>query len=128
MTLSLFDHDPTAAAAAATATSDQPFDPRPGAARARLHAFLPQSGKRYASQRNFDFGPGKHQKVSALSPWLRHRIILETEVLEAVLGAQPRAVWLLSVFAKPTAPATTCSCSATAAASRPPCAASSEAV
>ncbi|MEC8038832.1 MAG: hypothetical protein VX152_11135, partial [Pseudomonadota bacterium] len=70
MTLSLFDDDPTAAATAATATSDQPFDqpfdPRPGAARARLQAFLPQSGKRYAAQRNFDFGPGKHQKVSAL--------------------------------------------------------------
>ena len=95
MTLSLFDDNPTAAATAATATSDQPFDqpfePWPGAARARLQAFLPQSGKRYAAQRNFDFGPGKHQKVSALSPWLRHRIILETEVLEAVLGAQSAA-------------------------------------
>ena len=94
MTLSLFDDEPTAGEAAATATAatfDQPFDPRPEAARARLQAFLPQSGKRYASQRNFDFGPGKHQKVSALSPWLRHRIILETEVLEAVLGAQSAA-------------------------------------
>ena len=94
MTLSLFDDEPTAGEAAATATAatfDQPFDPRPEAARARLQAFLPQSGKRYASQRNFDFGPGKHQKVSAMSPWLRHRIILETEVLEAVLGAQSAA-------------------------------------
>ena len=94
MTLSLFDDEPTAGEAAATATAatfDQPFDPRPEAARARLQAFLPQSGKRYAAQRNFDFGPGKHQKVSALSPWLRHRIILETEVLEAVLGAQSAA-------------------------------------
>ena len=76
MNLSLFD------AAALEA------DAGPEAARAKLKAFLPLAGKRYASQRNFDFGPGKHNKVSGLSPWLRHRLLLETDVLEAVLQAQ----------------------------------------
>ena len=87
MTLSLFDEDPMAGAASAL-----PFDgslqPTLAAACARLQAFLPQSGKHYAAQRNFDFGPGKHHNVSGLSPWLRHRIITETEVLEAVLRVQ----------------------------------------
>ena len=51
----------------------------------RLRAFAPKTGARYAKQRNFDFGPGKHDKVSRLSPWLRHRIITENEVLSATL-------------------------------------------
>ena len=51
----------------------------------RLHAFAPKTGASYAKQRNFDFGMGKHDKVSHLSPWLRHRIITENEVLSATL-------------------------------------------
>ena len=81
--------------------TDSPYDAKPEAARARLAAFLPQAGKRYAAQRNFDFGEGKHQKVSALSPWLRHRILLETEVLEAVLqfhSAQGAEKFIQEVF------------------------------
>lgn len=50
-----------------------------------LHAFAPMTGATYAKQRNFDFGEGKHDKVSRLSPWLRHRIITEQEVLAATL-------------------------------------------
>ncbi|MEL6360599.1 MAG: FAD-binding domain-containing protein [Pseudomonadota bacterium] len=51
----------------------------------RLHAFAPKTGASYAKQRNFDFGTKKHDKVSRLSPWLRHRIITENEVLSATL-------------------------------------------
>ena len=51
----------------------------------RLHTFAPRTGASYAKQRNFDFGAGKHDKISRLSPWLRHRIITENEVLSATL-------------------------------------------
>ena len=52
----------------------------------RLEAFLPLAGKTYAQKRNFDFGAGKHDGVSGLSPWLRHRLLLETDVLKSVLS------------------------------------------
>ena len=55
----------------------------------RLQVFAPQTGGSYAKQRNFDFGPGQHDRVSRLSPWLRHRIITENEVLSATLAQFP---------------------------------------
>ncbi|MGX9357159.1 FAD-binding domain-containing protein [Roseobacteraceae bacterium S113] len=63
------------------------FEPTRTAALARLSAFLPKAGKTYAAQRNFDYGPTRHDTaVSRLSPYLRHRVLTEEEVLEAVLG------------------------------------------
>lgn len=53
---------------------------------ARLETFLPRAGRAYATSRNFDFGAEDRSNVSALSPWLRHRLITETEVLSAVLS------------------------------------------
>ena len=50
----------------------------------RLRAFLPHAGRDYAARRNYDL-PG-HPHVSLLSPYLRHRLITETEVLEATLA------------------------------------------
>ncbi len=50
----------------------------------RLRAFLPHAGRDYAARRNYDL-PG-HPHVSVLSPYLRHRLLTETEVLEATLG------------------------------------------
>ncbi|WP_299391153.1 FAD-binding domain-containing protein [Pelagibius sp.] len=58
---------------------------RRAAALARLQRFVPQAGRAYAASRNFDFGPGDRSNVSALSPWIRHRLILEEEVLGATL-------------------------------------------
>ena len=52
---------------------------------ARLHAFLPNAGSTYGRLRNHDFGPADRHNVSLLSPWLRHRLVLESEVLDAVL-------------------------------------------
>ncbi len=49
----------------------------------RLAAYLPQA-KRYARERNVD-RPG-HANVSLLSPYLKHRLVLEAEVVGAVLG------------------------------------------
>jgi len=59
--------------------------PRRAAALARLDRFVPQAGRAYAARRNFDFGPQERSNVSALSPWIRHRLILEEEVLRAAL-------------------------------------------
>ncbi len=50
----------------------------------RLRDFLPRAGRAYAANRNYD-RPG-HADVSALSPYIRHRLITEEEVLQAVLG------------------------------------------
>jgi deoxyribodipyrimidine photolyase len=52
---------------------------------ARLAAFLPHAGEDYERWRNHDFGPGGGNRVSGLSPWLRHRLIGEDEVVDAVL-------------------------------------------
>jgi len=52
----------------------------------RFETFLPLAGRSYAQKRNFDFGPGAHDKVSGLSPWVRHRLILETDMLGATLS------------------------------------------
>jgi hypothetical protein len=51
----------------------------------RLQAFLPKAGANYAHWRNHDFGPGRHDHVSGLSPYIRHRLITEEEVIRAVL-------------------------------------------
>ena len=51
----------------------------------RLEAFLPYAGQEYARLRNFDEGPGRHVHVSTLSPWIRHRLLIESEVVSAVL-------------------------------------------
>ncbi len=52
----------------------------------RLHRFIPHAGADYAQWRNHDFGPEGDNRVSALSPWLRHRLISEQEVITAVLA------------------------------------------
>ena len=52
----------------------------------RLGAFVPSAGEAYTRLRNTDFGPGKPSAVSGLSPFIRHRLITETEVLAAVLA------------------------------------------
>lgn len=52
----------------------------------RLEAFLPSAGPSYATWRNHDFGPGDRSNVSTLSPYIRHRLVLESEVVAAVLA------------------------------------------
>ena len=58
------------------------FTPTYTAALARLNAFVPRAGRDYASKRNYD----DITHVSALSPYLRHRIIAEDDVLRAALA------------------------------------------
>jgi deoxyribodipyrimidine photo-lyase len=59
--------------------------PTRSAALARLTQFLPQAGRAYTAGRNIDPGPGLRESVSGLSPWIRHRMLTEEQVLRAVL-------------------------------------------
>jgi deoxyribodipyrimidine photo-lyase len=52
----------------------------------RLAAFAPRAGSAYAARRNHDTGPGARTNVSMLSPYLRHRLVTEPEVVGAVLA------------------------------------------
>lgn len=54
---------------------------------AALQAFQPAMGRRYANGRNHDLGPGRHKAVSRLSPYVRHRLVTEQEVVMAALQA-----------------------------------------
>ncbi|NNE87113.1 MAG: DNA photolyase [Silicimonas sp.] len=62
------------------------FAPTRAAGLARLDQFISRAGKHYTSQRNYDFGPERRSNVSALSPWIRHRLITEEEVLKETLA------------------------------------------
>lgn len=48
----------------------------------RLHDFVPHAGRDYAAKRNYD----DTAHVSTLSPYIRHRIITEEDVLRATLA------------------------------------------
>ncbi len=51
----------------------------------RLDVFLPRAGRLYAASRNYDYGPRNRANISCLSPWIRHRLLLEEEVLAEIL-------------------------------------------
>ncbi len=61
------------------------FEPTRSAGLARLAAFVPSAGRHYESMRNNDLGPARRDNVSMLSPYIRHRLITEEDVLSAVL-------------------------------------------
>jgi len=67
----------------------RPFQPTREEGLARLQQFVPQAGPLYAKSRNFDLGPGDRSNVSQLSPFLRHRLLSEDEVVRAVLRKHP---------------------------------------
>ena len=52
-----------------------------------MAAFTPRMGRRYANGRNTDNGPGAHQAVSLLSPYVRRRLVLEQDLVAAALAA-----------------------------------------
>lgn len=51
----------------------------------RLADFVAKSLNHYSKARNFDFGPQRRTNVSLLSPYVRHRLVLEEELLDAAL-------------------------------------------
>jgi len=59
--------------------------PSRDAALAALEDFLPRAGRDYAETRNEDRGPSDRANVSGLSPWIRTRLLTESEVVSAVL-------------------------------------------
>ena len=69
-------------------TAHPAFEPTRDAALARLADFAPSAGRSYAVGRNTDPGPGAPSAVSALSPYLRYRLVTEHEVVAAVLDRQ----------------------------------------
>ncbi|MGI4940562.1 MAG: FAD-binding domain-containing protein [Janthinobacterium lividum] len=52
-----------------------------------LAEMVPRAGHAYAAGRNTDAGPGADLTTTALSPFLRRRLVLEQEVVEAALAA-----------------------------------------
>jgi deoxyribodipyrimidine photo-lyase len=60
--------------------------PSRATALAQLNAFVPHAGQHYEARRNNDLGPADRSNVSMLSPFIRHRLITEHEVLATVLG------------------------------------------
>ncbi|MEL7048918.1 MAG: FAD-binding domain-containing protein, partial [Pseudomonadota bacterium] len=51
----------------------------------RLSAFLPRAGRAYAKSRNYDFGQHTRGNISGLSPFIRHRLITEDDVVRRTL-------------------------------------------
>ena len=51
----------------------------------RLEDFLPRAGRDYADSRNYDLGPLDRSNISVLSPYLRHRLLTEEEVVAAAI-------------------------------------------
>ncbi|MEM9230157.1 MAG: FAD-binding domain-containing protein [Pseudomonadota bacterium] len=62
------------------------FEPTRQAGLDRLAKFVGRAGAHYARQRNYDHGADQRSNVSALSPWIRHRLITEEEVLRECLA------------------------------------------
>jgi len=52
-----------------------------------MAAFAPRMGRRYANGRNTDLGAGAHKAVSVLSPYIRRRLVLESDAVAAALAA-----------------------------------------
>lgn len=64
---------------------NEAFIPTREAGLKRLKEFAPLAGETYSNERNFDFSSTKKNSVSALSPWIKHRLITEEEVLIEIL-------------------------------------------
>jgi len=67
------------------------FEPTREAGLARLHAFSVDGAANYGRLRNFDLGSKRPSTVSQLSPWIRHRLVTEQEVLAQILKAHDSA-------------------------------------
>ena len=62
------------------------FPPSRAEALQRLARFVPAAGRIYERERNTDAGPEQPSRVSLLSPYVRHRVITEYEILAEVLA------------------------------------------
>ena len=55
----------------------------------RLNNFASTGLKSYTERRNYDYGPEDRSNISALSPWVRRRLISEQEIIETLLETFP---------------------------------------
>ena len=62
------------------------FEPTRRAGLERLEKFASRTGAHYATRRNHDLGPDDRSTVSMLSPWIKHRLITEEDVLSQTLA------------------------------------------
>ncbi|MEM6408833.1 MAG: FAD-binding domain-containing protein [Pseudomonadota bacterium] len=62
------------------------FTPTRSAALQTLAEFVPMAGVTYARRRNYDLRPDGSRAVSQLSPYIRHRLISEQEVIQTTLA------------------------------------------
>jgi hypothetical protein len=53
--------------------------------------FVSNNLSNYQGLRNYDYGPGKRDNVSCLSPFITHRLILEQELIKRSLNSYPFA-------------------------------------
>ena len=58
----------------------------------RLNNFASTGLKSYTERRNYDYGPEDRSNISALSPWVRRRLISEQEIIETLLETFPHGV------------------------------------
>ncbi len=68
-----------------TSAPNVDWQPSREAGQERLSQFLPAAGIDYAKRRNFDLGRENRSNVSALSPWIRHALLDEADILRSVL-------------------------------------------
>lgn len=68
-----------------------PFVPTRAAGIERLSQFVANAGQAYARHRNHDLGPADRQNVSMLSPHVRHRLVTEAEIVDAVLRVHSKS-------------------------------------
>ena len=83
------------------AAMDRNFTLTRAAALNRLAGVVPRLGSAYAARRNTDAGPQADTTTTALSPYLRRRLILEQEVVAAATdahGTQAAAKFVEEVF------------------------------
>ncbi len=59
--------------------------PNLSTARKKLSIFINNGLQNYSKSRNFDYGPGKRNNVSKMSPFIRKRIIHEKEIILSCL-------------------------------------------
>jgi deoxyribodipyrimidine photo-lyase len=80
---------------------DRTFPATRAAGLASMNAVIPRMGRAYAAGRNADLGPDRETATSALSPYLRRRMLLESEVVDAALdvhGPQRAEKFIQEVF------------------------------
>jgi len=74
-------------------TDDLIWEPSRAEGLRRLDDFAESTGRYYADHRNHDLGPDDRTNVSTLSPYIRHRLVPESEVAAAAIDSQgPRSV------------------------------------